>query len=212
MFKIDSFEAELYESMSKNLLTKQAEEKHNFNKIAKAVDYLNNAAELFEKAGMDEESYEVLSVLNSVAQAAMPAFTTMPANWETSQQPESSKIYPSTWKGVPVRLNEKGEKYIIHPGLLQQIKLPPELQKATPSKNKYNLAEQDIERVQLGLNKIIKDYTGQKPQTLLPDQKWGPLTEAAFNWYDKLTHNSPIQSLKALLNNTGKNETISGMK
>ena len=67
MFKIDSFEDEIHQSMEKTLLANQVEEKHGFNKLAKAVDYLNEAAEIFENAGMKAEALEVIDILNKFA-------------------------------------------------------------------------------------------------------------------------------------------------
>lgn len=66
MFKIGSFESELFHSMEKSLVTSQVEHKHGFDKLAKAADYLNAAAALFEKAGMNEEADEVIKVLQQL--------------------------------------------------------------------------------------------------------------------------------------------------
>lgn len=67
MYKIGSFEDELYHSMEKSLVANQTETKHGFNKLAKAADLLNAAASLFEKAGMHEEADEVTEVLQELA-------------------------------------------------------------------------------------------------------------------------------------------------
>ena len=67
MFKNNSFENEIYQSMEKNLVANQVEDTHGFNKIAKAIDYLNNAANIFEKAGMFSEAAEVTEILESFA-------------------------------------------------------------------------------------------------------------------------------------------------
>jgi hypothetical protein len=67
MFKNNSFENEIYQSMEKNLVANQVEDTHGFNKIAKAIDYLNNAANIFEKAGMYSEASEVIEILESFA-------------------------------------------------------------------------------------------------------------------------------------------------
>lgn len=66
MFKTGSFENEIFHSMEKQLVSSQIEQKHGFNKLAKAADYLNAAAELFEKAGMVEEADEVTEVLQQL--------------------------------------------------------------------------------------------------------------------------------------------------
>jgi len=67
MFKIGSFEDELYKSMEKKLVSNQVESKHGFNKIAKAADLLSNAAEIFDQAGMKSTSNEILLVLTDLA-------------------------------------------------------------------------------------------------------------------------------------------------
>lgn len=67
MFKINSFEDEIYDSMKKNLIANQVEDSHGFNKLAKAVNYLNAAAEIFEDAGMVGEAFEITEVLKTFA-------------------------------------------------------------------------------------------------------------------------------------------------
>lgn len=63
MFKLGSFEAELKTAMEKNLISNQVDNQHGFSKLAKAADYLNIAANIFEKAGMTEEAAEITNVL-----------------------------------------------------------------------------------------------------------------------------------------------------
>lgn len=67
MFKINSFDDEIYSSMEKSLVKAQTEEQYGFNKLAKAVNYLNAAAAIFEQAGMLTEADEVIEVLQSIA-------------------------------------------------------------------------------------------------------------------------------------------------
>jgi hypothetical protein len=62
MFKID-FENEIYNDMKKKLISNKTEVTHNFDKLAKAIDYLNNAAVIFEKAGMFKEAEEITKLL-----------------------------------------------------------------------------------------------------------------------------------------------------
>lgn len=68
MFKYGSFEEELYRSMEKKLVANQVEDTHGFNKLAKAADYLNSAAELFDNAGVHEHAAEVTEVLRKLAE------------------------------------------------------------------------------------------------------------------------------------------------
>ena len=67
MFKQGSFEDEIYRSMESSLVKNQTENRHGFNKLAKAADLLNTAADIFDEAGMYEESKEVTKVLQSMA-------------------------------------------------------------------------------------------------------------------------------------------------
>lgn len=67
MYKIDSFADEIYRSMEKTLVKKQSEDVYGFSKLAKAVDFLNAAAMLFEQAQMYEEAAEVTNVLQKLA-------------------------------------------------------------------------------------------------------------------------------------------------
>ena len=68
MFKKANLEDEIYRSMEKQLVTNQSEDSYGFNKLAKAVDYMNAAAEIFEQAGMQQEAKEVTEVLQELTQ------------------------------------------------------------------------------------------------------------------------------------------------
>ena len=68
MFKDNSSENEIYSSMEKTLVANQVEQNYGFNKLAKAADYLNAAAEIFEKAGMHSEASEVIVILKDLAE------------------------------------------------------------------------------------------------------------------------------------------------
>lgn len=67
MFKIGSFENEILDSMEKNLTSNKVESKYQFNKLIKAADYLNSAAEIFDKAGMHKEAAEITEILYDLA-------------------------------------------------------------------------------------------------------------------------------------------------
>lgn len=67
MFKNSSFTDEIYRSMENSLVKNQSENKYGFNKLAKAIDFLNEAASIFELAGMHKEAVEVTNVLQSLA-------------------------------------------------------------------------------------------------------------------------------------------------
>ena len=67
MFKLGSFEDELYRSMETNLTKNQAENNHGFNRLAKAADLLNVAAAIFDQAGMSDEAADVTQILEDLA-------------------------------------------------------------------------------------------------------------------------------------------------
>jgi hypothetical protein len=67
MFKLGSFEEELMKTMESKLAQNQTETKYQINKIAKAIDYLNAAAEIFDKSGNYTEANEILEILQSFA-------------------------------------------------------------------------------------------------------------------------------------------------
>ena len=66
MFK-QGFEDEIYRSMETSLVKNQTENTHGLNKLAKAVDYLNDAAAIFERAGMVAEATQITEVLQALA-------------------------------------------------------------------------------------------------------------------------------------------------
>ena len=67
MFKKANFEDEIYRSMEKQLISNKVEDKHGFSRIAKAVEYLGAAAEIFDQAGMTDEAEEITQVLEELA-------------------------------------------------------------------------------------------------------------------------------------------------
>jgi hypothetical protein len=68
MFKISSFEQELIKEMQSRLVENQVENQYSFNKLAKAADYLNNVAELFDDVGMTKEAEVVTRLLEKLGQ------------------------------------------------------------------------------------------------------------------------------------------------
>lgn len=66
MFKNSSVANEVLHSMEKTLVSNQVENKYGFDKLAKAADYLNAAAAVFEKAGMHKQAIEVTEVLQGL--------------------------------------------------------------------------------------------------------------------------------------------------
>lgn len=70
MYKIGSFEQEIMKSMEKQLVSSNVETDHGFNKLAKAADFLNAAAAIFERAGLHQTALEISEVLNNLAKAA----------------------------------------------------------------------------------------------------------------------------------------------
>jgi hypothetical protein len=67
MFKMASCEDEIFQSMEKNLIANQTENVYGFNKLASAVDFLDKAAAIFEKAGMTEIAEDISKVLESLS-------------------------------------------------------------------------------------------------------------------------------------------------
>ena len=62
----DDFSAEIMSSMRNNLAASSVEKTHSFKKLAKAIDYLNDAAEIFDDNGLYIQSSELGSVLSSL--------------------------------------------------------------------------------------------------------------------------------------------------
>jgi len=92
MFKISSFEQELMKEMQSRLVANQAENEYSFNKLAKAADYLNTAAELFDDVGMNKEAESVTRILEKIADdgETLEEFKPLPADtsvMETEEPP-----------------------------------------------------------------------------------------------------------------------------
>lgn len=69
MFKQASFEDEIFRSMQKQLVGNQVEQQHGFNKLARAMEYLQAASDIFQNAEMGEVSQDIDQVLQSLAEA-----------------------------------------------------------------------------------------------------------------------------------------------
>ena len=67
MFKLGSFEKELMTSMETKLAENQIENQYQFNKVAKAIDYLNKAADIFDQSGLKIEAEELTNILVSLS-------------------------------------------------------------------------------------------------------------------------------------------------
>lgn len=67
MFSLGSFEVELAQSMEKTLVTSQLENKYSFDKVAKAADYINAAAELLDDTGFSTEAKLLTKVIERLA-------------------------------------------------------------------------------------------------------------------------------------------------
>lgn len=67
MFKQSSFEEDIYKSMEQHLMAHQVENQHGFNKLTKAADYLNSAAQLFDKAGLHSQAAKITELLQELS-------------------------------------------------------------------------------------------------------------------------------------------------
>lgn len=59
-------ENELMNSMEKQLVSSQIEDQHKFTKLARAIDYLNAAANIFEQAGLRKEADDVTEIIEEI--------------------------------------------------------------------------------------------------------------------------------------------------
>lgn len=66
MFERGSFADEISRSMDKSLVKTQTENTYGLSKLAKAVDFLNDAATIFERAGMFSEAAQVTEILQAL--------------------------------------------------------------------------------------------------------------------------------------------------
>jgi len=66
MFKQQASEDEIFRSMEKTLVKSQVENTYGLSKLAKAVDYLNDAVAIFERAGMLKEASLIISILQGL--------------------------------------------------------------------------------------------------------------------------------------------------
>ena len=68
MFKLGSFEEEIAKSMQEKLVSNQMEKKYSFDRITKAVDFLNEAASIFDDTGFNAEAEVLTRMIERLAQ------------------------------------------------------------------------------------------------------------------------------------------------
>ena len=66
LFFSNIYEDEIFRSMESSLVKNQTEKTHGLNKLALAVDYLNDAAGIFEQAGMTLEAFDIVQIITSL--------------------------------------------------------------------------------------------------------------------------------------------------
>ena len=69
MFKKESsFSNEIMRGMQSNLIARKVENQYSFEKVAKAIDLLNTAADIFDDAGLKAESEGITQLLEKIAE------------------------------------------------------------------------------------------------------------------------------------------------
>lgn len=63
-----NFEDEIYRSMESALIKNQADDTYGSSKLTKAANLLSVAAEIFDNAGMSEESQEIADIIKSLSE------------------------------------------------------------------------------------------------------------------------------------------------
>lgn len=67
MFKLSNFEQELAETMQEHLVSNQLDNKYSFDRIAKAIDLLHSAADIFDDTGFHVEAEVITRMLEKLA-------------------------------------------------------------------------------------------------------------------------------------------------
>jgi hypothetical protein len=93
MFKLGSFEGELAKGMETKLIARQTENQFSLDRIAKAVDFLNAASQIFDDTGFYAEAEVLTSMLERIANNKLVPQTVKTA--EESLTPEEFDFYKS---------------------------------------------------------------------------------------------------------------------
>ena len=67
MFSTGSFEEDIAKGMEQKLVARQTDNQFSFDRIAKAVDFLNAAAQIFDDTGFHSQAEVITSVLEGIA-------------------------------------------------------------------------------------------------------------------------------------------------
>jgi hypothetical protein len=92
MFKMGSFEEELAKGMETKLVSRQNENQFSFDRIAKAVDFINAASQIFDDTGFYTEAEVLTKMLERIANNQLRPKTAM--QWENLSK-EEQEFYHS---------------------------------------------------------------------------------------------------------------------
>lgn len=67
LFRVETFEEEIAKSMQSRLVSNRAKKQYSFDKIAKAADFINTAAEILDDTGFAAEAEILVQVLEKLA-------------------------------------------------------------------------------------------------------------------------------------------------
>lgn len=184
MFKINSFENELIDSMKNNLIANQVEDTHGFNKLAKAIDYLNHAADIFENAGMHTEAAEITEILTSFAgkkKSSKPKSSESKSSKSKSSEPKQLSLFETEESKLPETSEDKPTEMVVieleAPMEIPVITTAPyhskplskkeiiERERSSEARNRENihnfLPENLSDEYRIGIEEVLKALTGK---------------------------------------------------
>lgn len=94
MFKLGSFEEELAKGMEQKLVSRQNENQFSLDRMAKAIDFLNAASQIFDDTGFYAEAEVLTQMLERIAANKLVPSTVKTAHGLTSEELDFYKSLP----------------------------------------------------------------------------------------------------------------------
>jgi len=148
MFKRGSIEIELMNSMEKQLVSAQIEDQYKFDRLAKAIDYLNAAANIFEENGLHKTAEEVTEIIGDMA--SEESDTSPEKVIDIIKQLANSDITPEDVKNI-LLLNPVGVQIAV-------IKKLYDVAKGTKEEGFFKTLKKEFEKVDLRDPEVLESF------------------------------------------------------
>lgn len=128
MFKTGSFEEDIVAAMHKTLISSQLDNKLSLEKLSKAAEFINTAAELLDDTGFTVEADMLTTVLKRLANEQVADVYPNHAIHDTTEEALAASHYPGDLSSP--------DQVIVEP-LEQEIEVAPRVEASVPEYKQF---------------------------------------------------------------------------